>query len=595
MTALGRTAPALLAAAACALLAATFPVGCVRPEAGPSATPQPVSSGVVVPSASSSALPSAPRPDATPVAPVAPKPHRFAVAAESATAARIAMDVLEHGGSAVDAAIAGVLTSGVTHPVSSGIGGGGFAVVWDAKARQIKVLDFRETAPLGLRASELWKHVEKRRGVWAGVPGEIAGLFELHARWGKRAMADDVRAAASVAEQGFPLSAHMARALKWNEAWVQRSDRYAMFAPGGVLLPVRETVKNPALAATLARVAAEGRAAFYEGTIAEDVVDTARAAGGRMTMRELRDYRVIERSPMHASWEGFDVYTMPPESAGGLMVLETLRMHPKAELVELGAGSGGYLHLLAETFRGAVADRVRSVGDPAYVKEDVEALAAPARMKTRRAAMSLTSTTPAERFSLDESGTTHFVAVDGEGNVVSLTSTVNNMFGSRLVTRGGFVLNDELDDFTPMTTERRFGMRAGRGPNSPRGGARPASSMTPTIVLQGGEPVLAVGGSGGMKIATATTQVLLARLAFGRSIADAIGEPRIDTPPMGGLTIDPGVPAALVADLAGRGEVVDATKPNFSAVQAVAIGVKDGVRFLEAGADPRKGGAALVQ
>jgi gamma-glutamyltranspeptidase/glutathione hydrolase len=505
------------------------------------------------------------------------------------------MEVLARGGNAVDAAIAGVLTSGVTHPVSSGIGGGGFAVVWDAKARQIRVLDFRETAPAGLRASEHWKHSDKKRGIWAGVPGEIAGLYELHKRWGKLAMADDVRIAADVAENGFPLSAHMARALKWNEPWILKTPRYAFFAPGGALLPVKESVKNPDLAATLRRIAAEGQAAFYEGAIAEDIVETARSAGGHITARELREYRVKERTPLHAAWEGYDVYTMPPESAGGLMILETLRMHRKAELADLGFGSGSYLHVLAETFRGAVADRMHSIGDPAFVKVDVEALASAARMKARRAKISLTATTPADRFDLQEAGTAHFVAVDEEGNVASVTTTVNNMFGCKLVTKSGFVLNDELDDFTSITLEKRFGLRPGNGPNAPRGGARPASSMTPTIVLAAGAPVLALGGSGGPKIPAATTQVLLANLVFGHAASVAVVEPRIDTPSTGGVAIDPSVPATLVEDLVRRGEVVDATKPNFSAVQAIAIGQKDGVRFLDPGADPRKGGAAMME
>jgi gamma-glutamyltranspeptidase/glutathione hydrolase len=242
-----------------------------------------------------------------------------------------------------------------------------------------------------------------------------------------------------------------------------------------------------------------------------------------------------------------------------------------------------------------VSDRVRAVGDPAFVKVDADALASSARMKARRARISLTETTPATQFSLDEHGTSHLVTIDEQGDVVSITSTVNDMFGCKLVTKGGFVLNDELDDFSSWAVEKRFGIRPGSGPNSPRGGARPASSMTPTIVLEGGAPVLALGGSGGMKIPTATTQVLLARLVFGRTLAEAVVEPRIDTPSTGGLTIDPGVSSAVVADLGQRGEVVEATTPNFSAVQAIAVGLKEGVRFLEPIADPRKGGVALVE
>jgi gamma-glutamyltranspeptidase/glutathione hydrolase len=583
------TLPSLTAAGAALLLAASFPAGC-----GADPLPPPVPP----PTATAEPPPPAPEPAPTAAPAPPPKPHRFAVAAESATAAKIAMEVLEHGGNAVDAAVTGVLVGGVTHPVSSGIGGGGFAVIWDAKTKQIKVLDFRETAPIGLRPNDYVKRdplPDKKRGVLFGVPGEIAGLSEMAARWGRRAFADDLVAAADVADRGFPLSAHMARALKWNEPWLRRTPRYAFFAPGGAIAAVKETVKNPALAGTLRRVAAEGKAAFYEGRIADDILETAQQGGSRVTARELKEYRVIERAPLHAAWEGYDVFTMPPESGGGLMVLEALRMHAKADLAALGYGSGAYLHLVAETLRGAVADRVRAIGDPAFVKADADALASPARMKARRARISLTATTPAEKFSLEESGTSHLVAVDEEGNVVSVTSTVNNMFGCKLVTRGGFVLNDELDDFTTRAVERRFGIRPGTGPNAPRGGARPASSMTPTIVLRDGAPVLALGGSGGLRIPTATTQVLLASLVFDRPAALAVADPRIDTPPTGGLSVDAAVPPEIVIDLGERGEVVDATKPNFSAVQAIRIGEKDGARFLDAGADPRKGGAALVE
>ena len=583
----GRGAPALAALAAGLLLAGTFPSGCVA--APPQTPPGPPVETV------------APPPPPSPTAAAAPpprRPHRFAVAAESATAARIAMDILERGGNAADAAIAGILACGVTHPVSSGLGGGGFAVVWDAKTRSVSMLDFRETAPIGLKPRDYVtraRPTDSKRGVMFGVPGEVAGLAELHHRWGKLAFADDVRPAADAAENGFPVSAHLARALRWNEAWVLKTPRYAFLAPGRALIAAKETVKNRALAATLRRIGAEGKAAFYEGAIADDIVATATAAGSRILAKELREYKVIDRAPLHTAWEGYDVFTMPPPSAGGLTVLETLHMHRKADLAALGYGSGAYLHLLAETFRGAVADRVKWIGDPAFYKADVEALASAPRMAARRARISLDATRIAEQFVLDEAGTSHLVAVDDEGNVVALTSTVNNMFGSKLVTAGGFVLNDGLDDFTTPALERRFGLGPGRGPNAPHGGARSASSMTPTLVLRDGAPIFALGGSGGLRIVTGTTQVLLARLVFDRAPAEAVADPRIDTPPTGGLFLDPGTPATVAADLVRRGEVVDVTRPNFSAVQAVAIGAKDGVRYLEAGADPRKGGVAIVE
>ena len=580
----------LTALSALALLVSAFPAGCG--EAVAPVTPVASIAPRVVPP-----LPDVAPPDTATPAP-APKPHRFAVASENATASRIAMDILEKGGSAADAAVAGVLAVGVTQPVSSGLGGGGFAVIWDAAAKNITVLDFREVAPIGLHPGDFLERDRlpaKKRGAMFGVPGEVAGLTEIHHRWGKLPLADVVRGAADAAERGFPLSAHLARALKWNEAWVLKTPRYAgIFAPSGVLAAPRSTIKNPALAATLRRIAAEGKAAFYEGAIANDILQTAHAVGSRITPAELSRYRVVERAALHTAWEGYDVFTMPPPSAGGLLMLETLHMHRLADLASLGYASGAYHHLLAETFRGAIADRLRTLGDPAFVKVDLDALASPARMAERRAKIRMDTTTPAEKFALSESGTSHLVVVDDQGNVVSITSTVNNMFGCKAETAGGFVLNDELDDFTRDAISKRFGM-SGKDPNAPHGGARPVSSMTPTIVMQNGAAVFALGGSGGMRIPTGTTQVLLARLIFGRSPQDAVSDPRIETPPTGGLLLDATAAPDEVIDLQKRGEVVDTTKPNFSAVQAIAVSQKNGTRTLEAGADPRKGGSAIVE
>lgn len=583
----------LAATAALGLLLAAFPVGCgAAPGPSPSLPPEARSPELVTPPSS------APAPEAS-APPAAAEPalarHRFAAATENPSATRAVMEVLAKGGSAVDAAITGLLAIGVTQPVSSGIGGGGFALVWDAKARKVTVLDFRETAPAGIKPIDYVKRPppEKKRGVMVGVPGEIAGIAELHARWGKLALADVVRGAADLADKGFPLSAHMARALSWNEKWVTSSPRFGFFHPAGALAKPGETIRNPALAATLRRIGAEGKAAFYEGAIAADVLATARGAGSHMVQADLDAYKVVERAPLTTTWEGYEVHTMPPPSAGGVMLLEALHMHSKADLTALGYQTGAYLHLVAETMRGAVADRVHHLGDPAFVKMDAAKLVDPARMKARRARIKLDATTPAEAFPVTEAGTSHLVVIDAEGNVASITSTVNNMFGARLVAEGGFVLNDELDDFISEKVAKRFGIKL--PPNAPRGGARPVSSMTPTIVLKGGQPVLALGGSGGTRIATGATQVTLAHLAFDRPVAQAVADLRMETPPTGGLLLDPSTPPELVQDLTKRGEVVDVSKPNFSAIQALSVDHAGGGRVIRAAADPRKGGAGEVE
>lgn len=584
---LSRLLSSALALAGATLLVAASPIACssTPPAEGPPAPSTTASASATATATASAAA----------EAPPAPKAQRYAVAAENATAVKLAMEVLGKGGSAVDGAIAALLGIGVAQPVSAGIGGGGFAVVYDAKTKKVTVIDFRETAPAAMKPADLAKRPppEDKRGVLVGVPGEVAGLYEMHARWGKLAFAEDVRGAADAADNGYPLSQHLSRTLQWLKPWVLKTPRFSFYTENGALRPAGATLQNKALAATLRRIAAEGKASFYEGAIAKDILETARAAGSKMTEADLKGYKVIEREPLHAAWEGYDVYTMPPPSAGGVMMLETLATHSKADLTSLGWGTGAYYHVLAETFKGAIADRVRAVGDPAFVKTDVARLYDPARMKARRARIKMDSTLPAEKFPLDEKGTSHVVVVDGEGNVVSVTSTVNNMFGSQLVTAGGFVLNDENNDFTRPEVAKLFGVKD--DPNRPRGGARPTSSMTPTIVVKDGQPVLALGGSGGTRIATGCSEVLLAILAFDRTSTQAVSDPRIETPPTGGLLADATIPPEVIDDLKKRGHVVDTSKPNFSAVQAVTIGEKDGARTLSPAADPRKGGEGAVE
>jgi gamma-glutamyltranspeptidase/glutathione hydrolase len=587
-----RAASALSALGGGALLVLGFPIACASiPNANSprSLAPAEVASSVAQPGeveVTSSGHEDEQRP-------AEPKEDPIAVACENGSAAAAAMAVLRRGGHAADAAVAAVLAAGVAQPVSSGLGGGGFALVWDAATKRASVLDFRETAPLGLRANE---HVargtlETRPGVFVGVPGEPAGLAELHRRWGKLGFSEVVRPAEELAEHGFVVSPHLSRALGWNLKWLRRTPQLAALLHDGEAAPPGTTARNAPLAATLRRFASEGPGIFYDGALAEDIVQTARAGGSRMVAADLAQYRVVERAPLTTAWEGYEVVTMPPPSAGGVMLLETLRMHPKRELEALGIGTGAYLHILAETFRGAVADRMRFVGDPAFVKVDVEALTASDRMRARRAKIRLDKTTRAERFPLREEGTSHLVVVDRQGNVVSLTSTINGMFGAQLITKGGYPLNNELADFTLAPMAKRFGVL--RDPNAPRGGARPVSSMTPTLILKDGAPVLALGGSGGPRIATATSQVALAYLAFGQAPAAAIAAPRIETPAAGGLLVDPTLDEDVVRDLERRGEVV-IQKPSFSAVQVVAI-TQTTPRQLQAGADARKGGVALVE
>jgi gamma-glutamyltranspeptidase/glutathione hydrolase len=498
------------------------------------------------------------------------------------------------GGNAVDAAVCAALVAGVASPSSSGIGGGGFVLAWLSDRAQPYLLDFRETAPEKLDGApfEARPLPEGRRGVLSGVPGEVKGLFELHQRFGKRPWADVVKPAARWATGGFPINPHLASALSFVAADLSKDPGLSsVFFSGGKPAAVGQLVKNPKLGKTLERIAAEGPKAIYEGPIADDIVETVRAAGGSLSRTDLARYKPVERQPLRIKWEEHDVYSMPPPSAGGLMLAETLGMFSSAELRKLGLNSASHQHLLAEAMRGAIADRMRYVGDPDHVPVDVTKLFSPSRLAARKRRIAPDRTHAIPRFGLEEHGTHHLVTADAAGNVVSLTTTVNNAFGVKLTAKeSGIVLNDQLDDFTAQRSIEGFGMKA--SPNAARPGARPVSSMTPTIVVRAGQPLLAIGGSGGMTIATNVTELTLSRLVFGTAPAELVKAPRFYVPTQGAyIQLEKGAPEALVRDLEARGEIVGTAPFTTSAVQLIAL---EKGRKLPA-ADPRKHGSARAE
>src|SRR3954468_18960380 len=277
-----------------------------------------------------------------------PHPYRdrFAVATENATATRVGLTALRSGANAVDAAIAITLSLGVVQPESSGIGGGGFALVWDAAQRKVTALDFREMAPRGIDAAALEDRpkvaLEKGRGRMIGVPGEVAGLLELHRRFGKRSFAEDAAPAIALAENGYFTSNHLAQfALAYHDQLEWSPQLYGLFRPDDWSVGIGRQIKNTALGGTLRRIASEGRRGFYEGKVASEIALAAQAAGSSLTERDLAGYAVVEREPLTVGWEGYKVFTMPPPSAGGLMLAETLGMFGKSDLLPLGLGSGG--------------------------------------------------------------------------------------------------------------------------------------------------------------------------------------------------------------------------------------------------------------
>jgi gamma-glutamyltranspeptidase / glutathione hydrolase len=517
-----------------------------------------------------------------------------AAATENELATREALAQMRAGGNAADAAVAAALVAGVASPTSSGIGGGGFVLAWLADEQQPYLLDFRETAPQ--KTDPAW--FEKRplpaaeRGKLVGVPGEVAGLFEFHRRHGKRKWNDLVAPASRWAKNGFPVNRHLGQMLESSAASLRVDPGISsVYFPNGKPAAIGQLMKNPKLGATLDRIAAEGPAAFYEGPVARDLVSAARAAGSPLTVEELKAYRPVERKPLHTAWEGNDVYTMPPPSAGGLMLAQTLALFSSSELKALGKDSGAYQHMVAEALRGAIADRMRFVADPDRLVVDVQRLLDGKRLAERKRTMALNRTHATPRFGLEGGGTHHLVTADRAGNVVSLTTTVNRLFGAKITgSESGVVLNDELDDFTDNKAVLPFGLK--ESPNRARPLARPVSSMTPTIVVRAGRPVLAIGGSGGPTIATNVTQLTLARLLFGTKPSDLVKGQRFYVPTSGStILLEAAAPTALKADLETRGEVVGKMPFTGSAIQMIAF---ENGRKLPA-SDPRKHGSARAE
>ncbi len=523
-----------------------------------------------------------------------------AVTTDNAMATTAALDAMRAGGNAFDGAIAAALMLGVTNPVASGLGGGGFALVYVKKEQKVIALDFREFAPEKVDAEKL---LGRDRSAVIGVPGEPAGLAWLHDHYGQRSLASDALPAADAAARGFPLGRHMADLLPKVKDHVEVSPELAqVFYPGGAPLAYRATVRRPELSRTILRFGAEGAKPFYEGDIAAKIVAAAHAVGGTLEASDLAKYKVRERAPLTRTFGSRTVHTMPAPSAGGLMLLETLSMYgadKSSPLAAMGFGSSQYLHVVAEAMRGAVADRLRHASDPDVepgVAAAYDQALAPAQLAARKARIDPMKTLPAPSFKTREAGTSHLVVADAEGNVVSLTTTVNGPFGARVIAGDtGIVLNDQLADFSSPKDISGLGV-VGLGPNRPRPFARPVSSMTPTIVLDGGQPILALGGSGGMRIATNVTEVALARLVFDMDPAACVSAPRVAINSTNNeLLVEPEIAEDVRAGLRTRGEDVKDERFLGTAVQLIAWDRKGSAPRVLAATDPRKAGLAVAQ
>ena len=466
------------------------------------------------------------------------------VVAQEGLAAKVGAEFLKRGGNAVDAAVATGFALAVTYPRAGNIGGGGFMMIHLAGRPEDIAIDYRETAPAATTRDIFLgpdgkPDTAKSRdtALSIGVPGTVAGLATALAKYGsgKFTLADILKPAIELARDGIVVADDSADTFS---AWYPRLARWPSSAKifsradGGSLREGDRLVQTD-LAATLSAIAARGPRGFYEGPVAEKIVNAIREAGGIITLDDLKSYQATIRTPVRGSYRGYDIVSMPQPSSGGVVLLETLNILEGFAIRDMAQGSAPSLHVMIEAMKRAYADRARYLGDPAFVNAPVAVLIAKDYAAKQRASIDLNRATPwTDALSAvpprEGSNTTHFSVVDAKGNAVSNTTTLNFSYGLGLVAEGtGVLLNNELDDFTAAPgASNAYGL-VGFEANLPGPGKRPLSSMSPTIVLKDGKPVLVTGSPGGSRIISTVLQVIVNVLDYRLDVASAVAAPRL--------------------------------------------------------------------
>jgi gamma-glutamyltranspeptidase/glutathione hydrolase len=471
----------------------------------------------------------------------------YMVSAAHPMATEAGRAVLAKGGSAVDAAIAVQLMLGLVEPQSSGIGGGAFMLHWQAKQQKLSSFDGRETAPKAATPALFQLDGETMSwrdayvgGKSVGVPGVIAMLYDAHQQHGKLPWADLFTDTIAAAEQGFTVSSRTARqlAMGWNKGISQFYDSKAYFFPQGKSVAEGSLLKNPAYAATLKAIAAQGPAAFYQGELAKAISERVQSAPvnpGKLSVDDLAGYKAIEREPLCMPYRLYKVCGMAPPSSGGVAVLQILGILAQFDVSKLAPDSVQATHLLAQAAKLAFADRERYLADPAFVPVPVEGMLASDYLASRAALINASKNSAnaeagspqgapplQSAISPEFSNTSHFSIVDSDGNAVSMTTSIENVFGSGLMV-GGFVLNNQLTDFS-LSPAHNGHLVA----NRVEGGKRPRSSMAPMMVFDKDDKLLLVIGSpGGSRIINYVAQSIVAVLDWQLDVQQALNLPRL--------------------------------------------------------------------
>ncbi|HGY9635688.1 MULTISPECIES: gamma-glutamyltransferase [Pseudomonas] len=524
-----------------------------------------------------------------------------AVAAPDQYGAQVAADILKKGGNAVDAAVATAFTLAVTYPEAGNIGGGGFMTLFvDGKPY---FLDYREVAPKAATRNmylddkgEVIENLSLVGARAAGVPGTVMGLWEAHQKFGKLPWSELLTPAIGYAKNGFKVA---------EKQYQYRNDAQGMFKTATNFndyfgnMKVGELFKQPEMAQTLERIAAKGVSEFYQGKTADLLVAQMQADKGLITKDDLKDYKAVWREPMAVSWRGNVVYTAPPPSSGGVALAQLLGIKEDraADFKGVAHNSAQYIHLLAEIEKRVFADRADYLGDPAFTKVPVDQLVAKDYLANRAAQVNpkAISATDKVKPGLEPHQTTHFSIVDKQGNAVSNTYTLNLDYGSGVVVKGaGFLLNDEMDDFSAKPgAANAFGVVGGDA-NAIEPGKRMLSSMSPSLMTRDGKVELVIGTPGGSRIFTSIFQVMNNLYDYGMPLDKAVAAQRVHHQllPKDTIYFDSYAPlTGPVADeLKKMGYVLEDQGWEMGDIQAIRV---DGAK-LETASDPRGRGVGMI-
>lgn len=464
---------------------------------------------------------------------------RGVVASNSMLASEAGVQMIEQGGNAIDAAVATGFALAVSHPSAGNLGGGGFMVIRLSDGGFVSN-DHREKAPAAAtrdmfvdRQGNMIPNLSTQTHLSSGVPGTVAGLIDVLERYGALSLEEVIAPAIELAEHGFPLSEALAAGLERNlESFSRLPAGKAKFSKDGAPYQAGETWHQPELADTLKRIAQHGKAGFYTGETADLIVAEMQRGDGLISHDDLAGYESVWRAPLSATYGPYRIHSMPPPSSGGVLLIQMLNMLEGRKLGELGWNSRDAAHLVIEAERRAYADRATHLGDPEFYPVPVGMLTDPAYAAMRFANFDPERATPSSEVGAgswnEGADTTHVSVVDGEGNAVAYTTTINLAYGSKIVVDGaGFLLNNEMDDFAAAPNVPNAFELLGNEANSIAPEKRMLSSMTPTIVTHDEEDVILVTGSpGGSTIITTVMQVVLNFIEYGMTPADAVAAPR---------------------------------------------------------------------